>query len=281
MPLSVDIRFSGISTQLSVHPVSKIIDVITLPKSRAEAMGLGLRLFFTGKTCRNGHTEVQNVAGGCLACSRERKKRKRDSWTDEERAAQNAKARPQKLQYMKNILADPEKRRAIRARDSELYHSKPERRLRKKKADAARWKRTDPLSRQAKYDRVNAHFAASRLTPEGESRYQTNLLRLREWVRDNPGRVAARGRRYQAAKRGAVPPWTTLEMEREIVALYEAAARLSSTSEERFEVDHIVPICSKIVCGLHVPWNLQLLPSSENKKKGNRIPAYAHSWRFA
>lgn len=35
-------------------------------------------------------------------------------------------------------------------------------------------------------------------------------------------------------------------------------------------VDHIVPIQSRIVCGLHVWGNLQLLTGSENSKKGNR-----------
>lgn len=264
-----------------MHFVSKNIDVSTLPKSRGEAMAAGLRLFFTGKTCCNGHVEAQNVAGGCLACSRERQQRKRDARSPEEREAHNAKVRPQKLEYMKKLLADPAKRKAIRARDSELYHANSDRRLRKKKADAERWARTDILSRQVKYARVCRYIAARRSSPEGEDWYQANLLRLKEWVRNNPGKVAARGRRYQAAKRGAVPAWTTPEMEAQIVALYESAVILSATSDEPFEVDHIVPICSKIVCGLHVPWNLQLLPSSENKKKGNRIPEYAHSWRFA
>lgn len=70
-------------------------------------------------------------------------------------------------------------------------------------------------------------------------------------------------RRYQAAKLKAVPAWITKEHIVEMQKIY-------ANCPEGYEVDHIVPIQGKNVSGLHVPWNLQHLPLSENRSKRNK-----------
>jgi hypothetical protein len=38
-----------------------------------------------------------------------------------------------------------------------------------------------------------------------------------------------------------------------------------------FEVDHVIPLRGKDVCGLHTPTNLQVLTRTENARKGNKV----------
>jgi len=53
--------------------------------------------------------------------------------------------------------------------------------------------------------------------------------------------------------------------------LYLKAQELTKIAGQRYVVDHIIPLISEAVCGLHVPWNLRVITQEENLKKSNKV----------
>jgi hypothetical protein len=71
----------------------------------------------------------------------------------------------------------------------------------------------------------------------------------------------------KAQKLQATPAWADLLG---IEQIYGEAKRMTKETGIVYEVDHIVPLISPLVCGLHVPANLRPLPEFDNRSKGNR-----------
>lgn len=75
----------------------------------------------------------------------------------------------------------------------------------------------------------------------------------------------------RAQRRNCVPPWLTDEQKARMSEFYSHARDCKIVSGQDYHVDHIVPLTHPLVCGLHVPWNLQVLPQDLNDSKGNKM----------
>ena len=141
----------------------------------------------------------------------------------------------------------------------------------------------DGLSYQCKQCR-KAGCAAyiQKLTPEQKAYRNTFSARYKKenaekvkvyaehYRKTNKAKRAFLERKRQVSKKNRTPSWLTsfdlLKME----CLYQVAAMRTRESGFMWHVDHVVPLQGKTVSGLHVPWNLQVIPANENLRKYNK-----------
>lgn len=143
---------------------------------------------------------------------------------------------------------------------------------RDKQLSYAREWRLKNQGRSASYTAKWREKAGNDRVLEDAKRYrEANREKTRQaslkWQRENPGLVNAANASRYAAKLKATPKWADLE---KIAEFYKEADRLSKIYSRQYDVDHVIPLRSKIVCGLHCEANLRILPADENRSKGNR-----------
>lgn len=143
-------------------------------------------------------------------------------------------------------------------------NQKKEYQSRKNNPDRAEYMR----SYLASYDHKNKRDCKSRY-------YQKNKANILEkssaYRSDRRGfyNMLCQQRRERIVR--ATPKSLTDEMKSLIRSIYERCGEMNKENKNSYHVDHIVPIAGNGVCGLHVPWNLQILKADENLKKSNRV----------
>ena len=99
-------------------------------------------------------------------------------------------------------------------------------------------------------------------SPEDRAAY------LRKYRQNNP-KVKFRETMKYFKRLKRTPPWLTPTQKEEIKNFYLLRDDARILTGENYHVDHIIPLQGKLICGLHVPWNLQVLPASINLSKNN------------
>ncbi len=118
----------------------------------------------------------------------------------------------------------------------------------------------------------NVRYGANPETVAKKRIYQVkNKDRIRAaakvWMDNNPGKNA----QYKNNRRHRVPPWITESMQVKIDFFYWLAKTVTKIFGVPHRVDHFIPLKGKLVSGLHVPSNLQVITEKANAEKSNKF----------
>ena len=131
------------------------------------------------------------------------------------------------------------------------------------RANARKW-RSANLDR-AKENKRNYYYGKGRETCLEYSRKHS-----KKWIKDFPDLNAANTKLYECRKSRACPKWLTTSQNAHIKRTYKLSKFMSDVTGIKHHVDHIIPLKGENICGLHVPWNLQVIKASDNLSKSNK-----------
>jgi hypothetical protein len=123
-------------------------------------------------------------------------------------------------------------------------------------------------------DRKNEWYEANReqvIQAAATRPLEVKRVYQKAWKERNTVWVRADTKARRRKHRLATPKWLTQAQKGQIRELYKIAITMTKTTGEQYVVDHIVPLRSEFVCGLHVPWNLRVIPRQENLLKSNKL----------
>jgi len=271
--------------------------------TRAEAKERGLKRYFDGKRCYNGHVSEKFVRDkSCVACDRLPKDR---------RIADRAKEiKRLEAIYGRQIIERPEAKKSgffryfngkpcpeghvgerftasgtcctcLKAKqNSDHYREKRREYYENNKAELLAKCRERYFSVYKGSEAHKASIKKTNNTPERKAymkRYaEENRENLREYFRglskNCPKRIALNARiaqKRRAMQRAAWLPWIKSS---DFKHIFEMRGKISSETGVEHHVDHYYPLVHKDFCGLHVPWNMQIITAEENYRKSNIRP---------
>lgn len=136
-------------------------------------------------------------------------------------------------------------------------------------AEARRWRELN-RERHRAYSRqwqIGNREQANRKSAEWRVKNKARRAEVcRNWNERNQDKRAAAVARRRA--KIVTPAWANKEA---IEKFYREAKLLEQATGVKYHVDHIVPLNSPLVCGLHVEHNLRVIPASENVLKRNLV----------
>ena len=128
-------------------------------------------------------------------------------------------------------------------------------------------------------DRANKWYAdnAERAKPMMVNRYHSRkelyLQIQKSWAARNMDKKLASMSKRRAAKISAIPKWFGELDELAFAEAHDLCKLRQLATGFKWHVDHVIPLISEKVCGLHTYSNISVIPAKLNLSKGNRFPS--------
>ena len=208
-----------------------------------EAKRLGLKTYFTGKPCKNGHLVERFVhQHQCSTC--------KNLWAH------------------RNYKLNAEVRKAA----SKIQRqNRPESQNLKERLRKVAYRSTNKLTiklRSADYYTHNKTTINARVRAWAAANREKVRIKDAAWRERNRALWSSYSASRQARVELATPSWVDRDA---ILDIYIKASQAKRDTGIPYTVDHIVPLKGKTVCGLHVPWNLQIMLHADNASKSNKL----------
>jgi len=205
-------------------------------QARVAARLKGERTYVPEAPCARGHSVRTVGTGTCIAC----KNQTEGARVSANRTEYNARKQRERVPNLPKIAA---KAKIIRANETTATRAI---RLETAKVKQREWRAANPK-----------HVG----TTAAKQKYKIN----------NPEKVRANCIYRRISKIHRTPAWLTADDHWMIEQAYDIAAVRTKMFGFVWHVDHVIPLQGRLVSGLHVPLNLQVIPGVENIRKANRF----------